>query len=96
MTENSVQITEDDFYNSGYDDIIGGCDGKECYKYATNLLQRARELESESDLIKPEIYTLIGRLASLNLRSESVLHPFSPMPSEPIDTEPTARFYPNF
>lgn len=88
MTENSVQITEDDFYNSGYDDIIDGCDGKECYKYATNLLQRARELESESDLIKPEIYTLIGRLASLNLRSESVLHPFSPMPSEPIDTEP--------
>jgi len=79
---------EDDFYNSGYMDIIGSCDEKECYKFATKFLQRARELESDSDLIKPEIYTLIGRLASLTLRSESALHPFSPIPSGPIDTKP--------
>lgn len=79
---------EDDFYNSGYEYIISSCDKKECYKYGTIFLRRARELESESDSKKPEIYTLIGRLASLNLKSESVLHPFSPMPSGPIDSEP--------
>ena len=63
MTANPIQIVEDDFYNSGYMDIIGSCDEKECYKFATKFLQRARELDSDSDLIKPEIYIRFGKIS---------------------------------
>lgn len=88
MSAEAVQLAEDDFYKSGYEDIIDSCDKKECYKYATIFLKKARELESSSDFITSEVYTLIGRMASLNLRPESVPHPFSPMPSGPLENEP--------
>jgi len=88
VVADAVQITEDNFYASGYEDIIGTCDKKENYKYATKFLQKAHKLESAQDLINSEIYTLLGRITSLNLRPESAIQPFSPMPSAPIDTEP--------
>jgi hypothetical protein len=77
-----------DFFKSGYDEIIDSCDERECNEYATIFLKKAQEPESGSDSKKSEIYTLIGRLASLNLRLESAVHPFSPKPTGPIDTEP--------
>lgn len=88
LSTDTIQISADDFLKSGYEEIISSCDKNENYKYATKFLQRARELESDSDLINSEIFTLIGRIASLNLKSESALKPFSPMPSGPIDIEP--------
>lgn len=88
MTVNSNRITEEEFNKSRYDVIIEGCREKECHEYATVLLKKAREIESDSDSLNSEIYTLIGRLASLNLRLESAIDPFSPKPTGPIDTEP--------
>jgi hypothetical protein len=88
LSTDTIQISEDDFLKSGYQEIINSCDKNENYKYATKFLQKAREFESESDFINSEIFTLIGRLSSLNLKSESALKPFSPMPSGPVDIEP--------
>lgn len=45
MSTETVKITKDDFVNSKYDNIIDSCDKKECYKYATKFLKKARELE---------------------------------------------------
>jgi hypothetical protein len=87
LTVNSKQLTEEDFHKSGYDEIIDGCGERECNRYATIFLKKARELESGSDSTKSEIFTLIGRLTSLNLRLESAVHPFSPKPTGPIDAE---------
>jgi hypothetical protein len=81
----ALSRTEDDFRNSGYDKIIDSCDEKECRKYATAFLKKAHEIKS--DYIKSDIFTLIGRMASLNLRLESAINPFSPKPSGPIDAE---------
>jgi len=88
LTVNSNRITEEEFNKSRYDVIIEGCREKECHEYATVFLKKAREIESDSDSLNSEIYTLIGRLASLNLRLESAIDPFSPKPTGPIDTEP--------
>jgi len=88
LANNSTPLTEKDFYNSRYNEIIKGCEEKECNEYASIFLKKAREIESDSNPIIVEIYTLIGRLASLNLRLESAIQPFSPRPSGPIDTEP--------
>lgn len=88
MTIDSNRITEELFYKSRYYEIIEGCSEKECHEYATVFLKKAREIESDSDSINSDIYTLIGRLASLNLRLESAINPFSPKPTGPIDTEP--------
>ena len=80
-----MKLTEDDFRNSGYESIIESCDEKECNKYATVFLKKTPEIESNS--AQSEIFTLIGRMASLNLRLESPVNPFSPKPSGPIDAE---------
>lgn len=88
MNNNIKQITEEDFHNSGYDGIIDDCDKKECLKYATTFLRKARELESSSNSTNSDIFILIGRIASLNLRLESPINPFSPKPTGPIDSEP--------
>ena len=80
MSAETVQLTDDNFYKSGYEDIIDSCDKKECYKYATILLKKARELESSSDFINSEVCTLIGRVTSLNLSNRG--HPIFPLSRE--------------
>lgn len=80
-------LTPEDILNSGYETIIENCDTKECYKYATKFLQKTRELES-TDTTTSEVFQLLGRLSSLNLRAESLLTPFQPMPSDQVENDP--------
>jgi hypothetical protein len=86
MSVEDRELTHDDLIKSKYEAIIESCDTRECYKYGTKFFQKARELDSPDDSITSEIFTLLGRLTSLNLRPETELQPFSPMPSGPIES----------
>jgi hypothetical protein len=86
MNVEDMELTQDDLIKSKYEAIIECCDTRECYKYGTKFFQKARELDSPDDYITSEIFTLLGRLTSLNLRPETALQPFSPMPSGPIES----------
>jgi len=82
------QLSEDDLITSAYEAIIENCGTKECCKYVTIFFQKAREFDSSDDTVTSEVFVLLGRLCSLNLRAESPLQPYSPMPSGPTDNEP--------
>ncbi|MHB9075086.1 MAG: DUF4209 domain-containing protein [Desulfobaccales bacterium] len=88
MIDGAKQLTEDDLIKSAYEAIIESCDTKECHKYGTIFFQKAKELESSDDSTSFVIFILFGRLSSLNLRAETALHPFSPMPSGPLENQP--------
>lgn len=88
MSDNTKQLDEDDLIKSAYEAVLESCDTKECHKYGTKFFQKARELDSSDIDITPEVFILLGRICSLNLRAESALQPFSPMPSGPTENEP--------
>jgi hypothetical protein len=76
-----MQLTSDDFAQSGWEEVIANSGSKECNYYQSHLWKRAREAKDSNDQKNEELFRLLGDLCSLHLRLDSPEQPYGPMMS---------------
>lgn len=76
-----MQLTNNDFAQSGWEQVIASCSDQECNNYHPHFWKRARQAKDANDPINEEIFRLLGDICSLHLRLDSPERPFGPLMS---------------
>src|SRR5690349_8864122 len=76
-----MQLTNNDFAQSGWEQVIASCSDQECSNYHPHFWKRARQAKDANDPINEEIFRLLGDICSLHLRLDSPERPFGPLMS---------------
>lgn len=79
MQDKNMLLTIDDFDKSNWHKIIESCQKNECHYYSGAFLKRAKESEEQNDKINQEIFSILGGLTSMMLKSESASEPYQPV-----------------
>lgn len=79
MAFKNIPLSKADFEDHKWEDIIGGCQEKDCVSYSPLFFARARELEATGDQKGSELFTLLGAITSFMLKSDSKDEPFGPV-----------------
>jgi hypothetical protein len=74
-----MQLTNNDFAESGCEEVIANCNDKECNYYRSHFWNKAREAKDSNDEKTEELFRLLGDICSLHLRLDSPEQPFGPM-----------------
>ena len=72
-------LTKEDFFNAGWQDIISACEDKECAYYSSRFTARAREAEETGDTKAQRVLMLLSSVTSMYLKLDSPEEPFGPM-----------------
>ncbi len=79
MPFKNVPIIKADFEALSWQNVINECTRKECNDYYSHFFTKAKETEAIGNEKAQEIFTLLGAICSLFLRSENRDEPFGPM-----------------
>lgn len=79
MPEESTLLTIKDFAKSNWQEIVESCQKKECHYYSSVFLKRAKEFEEQNDKTNQDIFSILGGLTSMMLKSESPSEPYQPV-----------------
>ena len=75
----NTSLSLEDFKKSNWQEIIDLSEKKECHYYSSAFLKKARESEEKNDEMNKEIFTILGRITSMMLKSESYTEPYHPV-----------------
>lgn len=75
----NTTLSIEDFKKSNWQEVIDFAEKKECHYYSSAFLKKARESEEKNDEINKEIFTILGGITSMMLKSESHTEPYHPV-----------------
>jgi hypothetical protein len=79
MQTDSIQLSVEDFRTLNWQEVIEVSEKRECHYYSSAFLRKARECEEKSDKKNQAIYTILGGITSMMLKSESYTEPYHPV-----------------
>ena len=79
MSLSDILLTKDDFDRSHWQNVIANRQKKECQVYRAEFFEKAREAEESGDTKTREVFSLLGHITSLMLKSDSPHEPFAPL-----------------
>ncbi len=79
MPLQNIPLAKSDFDESDWPKVVERCEQKECHIYSRLLFEEARRVESTANAKAQEIFTLLGGITSLTLKSDDKQAPFEPM-----------------
>lgn len=79
MSLSDISLTKYDFAQSHWEDVISGCEERECQNYSRQFFAKAREAKESGDAKAQQVFTLLGAITSLILKSDCDEEPFAPM-----------------
>jgi len=68
--------------------VTEGAEKKDCYTYSSSFFKLAQEAADKNSQTE-EFCALLGRITFSQLKTETATTPFSPMPSGPLEMEPS-------
>jgi len=79
MPQQISHLSKSDFDVCNWQKVIEQCDQKECRRYAGLFFIEAEKAEQAADAKLQEIFSLLGRIASLHFKLDNDQDPFGPM-----------------
>lgn len=79
MSIQNTPLSIEDFRKSDWEEVIELSEKKECHYYSSAFFKKAREHEETNDKKNQEIFTILGGIASMMLKSESHAEPYHPV-----------------
>ena len=74
-----VHLSKDDLNESEWETVIQSSPQKDCSDYSRLLMAKAREAKTAGDIKKEAVFRLLGQVASVMMRPDSVEKPFAPV-----------------
>ena len=79
MPLQNIHLSKADFNKFDWQIICADSVEKECHNYSTAYFKKANEFEKNNNVTGQEIFTLLGAITSMMLKSDSFSEPFGPM-----------------
>jgi hypothetical protein len=79
MRIQNTPLSIKDFRNSNWQEVIELSEKKECHYYSSAFFKKAREHEEKNDKKNQAIFSILGGIASMMLKSESHAEPYHPV-----------------
>ena len=79
MPTKNTPLSIEDFNKSNWQEVIDLSEEKECHCYSSAFFKKARENEENNDKKNQEIFTVLGGITSMMLKSESHTEPYHPV-----------------
>lgn len=79
MPIQNTSLSIEDFRTSNWQEVIELSEIKECYHYSTLLFKKARDYEEKNDHTNQAVFTILGGITSMMLKSESHPEPYQPL-----------------
>jgi hypothetical protein len=74
-----LEITKDDFMQSGWQEVIDESPKKECSEYSTHFSAKASEAAEAGDDKRRQIFSLLSNITSMRMKLDSPEEPLGPM-----------------
>ena len=78
MLLKNIPLTKGDFEELEWEESLKDCDNSECYSYSSLFFKKAQEAEAADNVNVAEVFTLLGSVTSMRLKSDSLTEPFVP------------------
>lgn len=76
MALKNIPLTIKDFNSISWEEIISGCQEKECEWYSDKFYAKAKEADNEKT---EEVFSLLGAICSFHFKPDNKNEPFGPM-----------------
>lgn len=78
MEPSKDDLIKDDFFNSGWEEVIADCDRRTCQNYASRFAGKAIEAEKSGDPKTQQVFKLLSGLTSLHFKPDTPEEPLTP------------------